>query len=34
MMHYSSIIRKKLKDGSLRISEDGMRLEGDLMLTR
>lgn len=34
MMHYSSIIRKKLKDGSLRISEDGMRFEGDLMLTR
>jgi DNA-binding protein Fis len=34
MMHYSKIIRTKLKDGSLRISEDGLKFEGDLMLTR
>lgn len=34
MMHYSKIIRTKLKDGSLRISVDGLRFEGDLMLTR
>jgi hypothetical protein len=34
MMHYSKIIRKKLEDGTLRISEDGLKFEGDLMLTR
>lgn len=34
MMHYSSIIRKKIADGSLRISSNGLRFEGDLMLTR
>lgn len=34
MMHYSKIIRTKLRDGSLRISEDGLRFEGDLILTR
>lgn len=34
MMHFSKIIRTKLKDGSLKISADGLRLEGDLLLTR
>lgn len=34
MMHYSNIIRKKISNGSLRISNDGLRFEGDLMLTR
>lgn len=34
MMHYSKIIRKKLEDSTLRISEDGLKFEGDLMLTR
>jgi hypothetical protein len=34
MMHYSKIIRAKLENGSLVISEDGLRLEGNLMLTR
>jgi hypothetical protein len=34
MMHYSKIIRTKLKDGSLRIAAQGLRFEGDLMLTR
>lgn len=34
MMQYSRIIRKKLEDGTLRISENGLRFEGDLMLTR
>lgn len=34
MMHYSNIIRKKLANGSLRVSNDGLRFEGDLMLTR
>ena len=34
MMQYSGIIRKKLEDGTLRISENGLRFEGDLMLTR
>jgi len=34
IMHYSKIIRTKLEDGSLRISEDGLKFEGDLMLTR
>jgi hypothetical protein len=34
MMHYSKIIRTRLKDGSLRISTDGLKFEGDLMLTR
>jgi len=33
MMHYSKIIRKKLKDEILRISANGLRFEGDLMLT-
>lgn len=34
MMHYSRIIRKKLEDNSLRISENDLKFEGDLMLTR
>lgn len=34
MMHYSKIIRTKLKDGSLRIAGKGLKFEGDLMLTR
>jgi hypothetical protein len=34
MMYYSRIIRDKLKEGSLRISPDRVKLEGDLMLTR
>jgi len=34
MMHYSRIIRKKLADGSLKISSDGLKFEGNLMLTR
>jgi len=33
MMHYSKIIRTKLKDETLRISANGLRFEGDLMLT-
>ena len=34
MMHYSKIIRKKLEDSSLRISDNGLKFEGDLILTR
>ncbi|MET7000098.1 hypothetical protein [Chitinophaga defluvii] len=34
MMHYSRIIRKKLEDNSLRVSKDGLKFEGDLILTR
>lgn len=34
MMHYSKLIRTKLKDGSLRISVNGLKFEGNLMLTR
>ena len=34
MMHYSKIIRTKLEDGTLKISKDGLKFEGDLMLTR
>ena len=34
MMYYSGIIRDKLKGGSLRISSDRLKFEGDLMLTR
>jgi hypothetical protein len=34
MIHYSKIIRTKLNDGSLKISADGLKFEGDLMLTR
>ncbi len=32
MMHYSKIIRTKLNNGSLRISPDGLKLEGELLL--
>ncbi|MEP7110257.1 MAG: hypothetical protein ABI760_19845 [Ferruginibacter sp.] len=34
MIHYSKIIRTRLKDGSLRISLNRLKFEGDLMLTR
>lgn len=34
MMHYSKIIRSRLGYGSLRISSDGLKFEGDLMLTK
>lgn len=34
MMHYSKIIRNKLQDESLSISQDGLKFQGDLMLTR
>lgn len=33
MMHYSKIIRIRLNDGSLRVSDDNLKFEGDLMLT-
>lgn len=33
MMHYSKIIRTKLNNGSLALSADGYRFEGNLMLT-
>ena len=33
MMHYSKIIRTKLNNGTLRIAANGLRLEGDLLLT-
>jgi hypothetical protein len=34
MMNVSKIIRTKIKNGDLRISADGLRLEGDLWITR
>lgn len=34
MMHYSKIIRTGLQNGSLRISGNGLRFEGNLILTR
>jgi hypothetical protein len=34
MMDVSRVIRTKLKNGDLRISADGLRLEGDLWITR
>lgn len=34
MMNVSKIIRTKIKNGDLRISTDGLRLEGDLWITR
>lgn len=34
MMRVSKIIRTKINNGDLRISEDGLRLEGDLWITR
>lgn len=34
MMQVSAIIRMKLKNGSLRISATGLRLEGDLYISR
>ncbi len=34
MMHYSKIIRTKLENGSLRIAADGLKFEGNLLLTR
>lgn len=34
MMDVSRIIRTKLKNGDLRISDDGLRLEGNLWITR
>jgi len=34
MMDVSRIIRAKIKNGDLRISADGLRLEGDLWITR
>jgi hypothetical protein len=34
MMHYSKIIHTKLDSGTLRIAANGLRLEGDLLLTR
>jgi hypothetical protein len=34
MMNVSKIIRTKLKNGDLRISTDGLRLEGDLWISR
>ena len=34
MMNVSRIIRAKIKNGDLRISADGLRLEGDLWITR
>jgi hypothetical protein len=33
MMHYSKIIRVKLNDGTLKIAANGLRLEGNLLLT-
>ncbi|MDP4251612.1 MAG: hypothetical protein Q8918_16030 [Bacteroidota bacterium] len=33
MMHYSKIIRTRLRASSLKISATGLKLEGDLMLT-
>lgn len=34
MMHYSGIIRTRLKDNTLRISLNRLKLEGDLILIR
>jgi hypothetical protein len=34
MMKVSGIIRNKINNGDLRISDDGLRLEGDLWITR
>lgn len=34
MMHYSKIIRARLKDDTLRISLNRLKLEGDLLLIR
>src|SRR5258708_34153315 len=34
MMDVSRVIRTKLKNGDLRISDDGLRLEGDLWISR
>ena len=34
MMNVSKIIRTKMKSGDLRISTDGLRLEGDLWIAR
>ncbi|MBO9631631.1 MAG: hypothetical protein J7578_00835 [Chitinophagaceae bacterium] len=33
MMHYSKIILTKLDNGSLRLSTDGLKFEGNLLLT-
>ena len=33
MIHYSKIIRAKLNNGSLRLSADGLKFEGNLILT-
>jgi hypothetical protein len=33
MMHYSKIIHARLKEDSLRISLNGLKFEGDLMIT-
>ena len=34
MMNVSKIVRAKIRNGDLRISADGLRLEGDLWITR
>lgn len=34
MMNVSRILRTKIRNGDLRISADGLRLEGDLWITR
>lgn len=33
MMHYSKIIRTRLNEGTLRIAANGLKLEGNLLLT-